>query len=197
MWCRKALIIQQGSLQLWQITREKTYARFFFLSGKLPIMVLSCKGHDEGVWRQANRAQVWNKLLSPAQDTLSVTFSPGLHQPAAGTCHLWSLCGCHCREQQLPSSNCAPNKNSPRHYCSPVPRFQQKLLNYFLQKPEQPCLPFPPCWMQHSHLQTLWAGPWKKWIPLMDWTLLRTAAVKGEELPHNEQGFGKPRGCSL
>lgn len=31
----------------------------------------------------------------------------------------------------------------------------------------------------------------------MDWTLLRTAAGKGEELPHNEQGFGKPRGCSL
>lgn len=79
----------------------------------------------------------------------------------------------------------------------PVPLFQQKLLNYFLLKPEQLCLPFPPCWMQHSHLQTLWAGPWKKWIPLMDWTPLRTAAVKGEELPHNEQGFGKPHGCSL
>lgn len=143
------------------------------------------------------RAQIWNKLLIPAQDTLSVTFSPGLLLPAAGTCLLWSLPGCHCREQQLHSHNCVPSKSSLGHYRNPVPLFQQKLLNYFLLKPEQLCLPFPPCWIQHSHLQTLWAGPWKKWIPLMGWTPLRTAAVKGGELPHNEQGFGKPRGCSL
>lgn len=43
----------------------------------------------------------------------------------------------------LPVTSCVPNKNSLEHYCSPVPLLQQKLLNYFLQKPEQPSLPHP------------------------------------------------------
>lgn len=191
----KPLIIWQGSLQLWQITREKISASFFFVKWKVidygSILRDMMKEYRS---RSATcRAQIWNKL---PRTLLSVTFCAGLHLPAAGTCLLCSLCGCHCREQ-LPSCNCVPNKNSLGHYWIPVPLFQQKLLNYFLQRQEQLCLSFPPCWMQHSHLQTLWAGPWKKQIPLMDWTLLRTPAVKGEELPHNEQGFGKPRGCSL
>lgn len=157
-------------------------------------MVLSCEGHDEGVWRQVSRAQNWNKLLSPAQDLLSVTFSPGLLLPAAGTCLL------------LPSVPVTAGNNS----CLPVTVFPIKtpwgitgaLCHHFSRN----CLIFPtkartafpsPPALLDSHLQTLSAGPWKKWIPLMGWTPLRTAAGKGGELPHNGQGFGKPRGCSL
>lgn len=68
------------------------------------------------------RAQIWNKLLSPAQDTLSVTFSsekvmqlmpvpsdPCVAVTAGVAAHLG---------QQLLSCNCVPSKSSLEHYWS-------------------------------------------------------------------------------
>lgn len=115
-------------------------------------MVLSHKGHKEGVWKAgqppAEHRSGTNSLALPRTPWIS----PFLLKRWCSWClspliPVWlSLQGL-----QLTWDNCCfpvtvfPVKAAWGIPGVPVPVFQQKLLNDFLQKPEeQPCLPFPP-----------------------------------------------------